>query len=355
MKLSKKSLLLVMITLLIIFGAGCGDLEGQVEDLYIEDRPVEKVVAIKNQFDHLLDLSDQYLKNSLNRTITAEEVYQKIVIDESPEYLVVDIRTADDYSKGAIKTSVNIPLEYTANTYQLASLPKDKTLIVVCYTGHMAGHTVPLWNMLGYDAITMINGMAGWTKSEVAGSVLPTASFNFPLTTVTSTAPAKFDPPTFMEETVATVYDLARVKSKLFLESDQELVVRPAEVQANIGNNEYYVVDIRTAADYSKGHIAGAIHIPYESLAERANLEKLPTDTPIVLAGYHGTDGAQAARVLNQLGYDAYALLYGMRLWSDNSDLIGYKAISAEQINNLPTVELKYDLDAVPTGSAGCS
>lgn len=220
----------------------------------------------------------------------------------------------------------------------------------------MAGYTVPLWNMLGYDAVTMLNGMAGWTKSEVAGSVLPTTTFNFPLTTVSTEAQAKFAPPAFVDETVGSVYELARLKSKLFLESGKELVIRPADVQTNIGSeNQYYVVDIRTADDYNKGHIQGAIHIPYEALAERDSLEKIPADKPVVLAGYHGTDGAQAARVLNQLGYDAYSLLYGMRLWSDNSARIGYTAISAEVITNLPTVELKYDLDASPAGSAGCS
>lgn len=345
-----------MIALLIIVSAGCGDKEALEEDFYIDDRPTENIIALKNQFEQLLDLSDQFLKESVNRTITADEVYQKIVIDESPEYLVVDIRSAADYSNGAIKTAVNIPLEFTASPYQLASLPKDKTLIVVCYTGHMAGHTVPLWNMLGYDAVTMLNGMAGWTTSDVAGSKLPTTTFNFPLTTENTEAQTNFALPNFIDENVASVSELARIKSKQFLESEKELIVRPADVYASIDDEKkYYVVDIRSLADYNKGHIKGAIHIPYEELAQRSNLEKIPFNKPVVLAGYYGSDGAQAARVLNQLGYDTYSLLYGMRLWSDNSLQTGVQAISDEVILNLPTVKLKYDLDAAPTESAGCS
>lgn len=356
MKINKKSLFLFFMTLLLVFSVGCSNNDTVEEDFYIEDRATESVVYLKDQFDQLLALSDQFLQKSENRVLTAEEVYQKIVIDESPEYLVVDIRSAADYSKGAIKTAVNLPMEFTTNPYQLTGLPKDKTLIVVCYSGHSAGHTVSLLNMLGYDAVAMLNGMAGWTTADVAGSKLPTATFNFPLTTETSDSQSLFSLPDFTDEEVATINDLVLVKSKQIIESGKGLVVRPADLEADIGNEDkYFVVDIRTAADYNKGHIQGAIHIPYGELAQRTNLERMPADKPIVLAGYTGTDAAQAARVLNQLNYDAYSLLYGMRLWSDNSVQTGIQAISAEVITDLPTIELKYDIDAAPADSAGCS
>ena len=53
-------------------------------------------------------------------------------------------------------------------------LPKDKKIIVVDYSGHAASQVAVLWNMLGYDAVAMHNGMAGWSKSrDVIGGSPP--------------------------------------------------------------------------------------------------------------------------------------------------------------------------------------
>lgn len=47
-------------------------------------------------------------------------------------------------------------------------LPKDKKIIVVCYTGQTAGQIVGVLKLLGYDACSLMGGMVnGWLKDAM--------------------------------------------------------------------------------------------------------------------------------------------------------------------------------------------
>jgi hypothetical protein len=45
----------------------------------------------------------------------------------------------------------------------LATIPPDKDVVVVCYTGQTAGQATAGLNMLGYDAYALLFGMSSWT------------------------------------------------------------------------------------------------------------------------------------------------------------------------------------------------
>jgi rhodanese-related sulfurtransferase len=88
-----------------------------------------------------------------------------------------------------------------------------------------------------------------------------------------------------------------------------------AEVDAAL--ESFFVVDIRSAGDYCKGHIPGAVNIPFRTVAMPANLEMLPTDIPILVVCYTGHTASQTTMLYRLLGYDAYALRYAMMSWVD--------------------------------------
>jgi len=77
----------------------------------------------------------------------------------------------------------------------------------------------------------------------------------------------------------------------------------------------FFVVDIRSTGDYCGGHIPGAVNIPFRTVAMPANLEMLPTDTPIVVVCYTGHTASQTTMLYNLLGYEAYALRFAMISW----------------------------------------
>ncbi len=355
MKKMRKSLVILFIFIFIIISSGCSDSSvATTEPYFNNNNSILPVNVMNNQYSLLQQASDKTLKTLSSKVITADEVFQKVLVEHDLNYFVVDIRGSNDFAKGTIEGAVNIPFEYTANLKLIGSLPKDKTIIVVCYTGHQAGQTTALWNMLGYDAVAMINGMAGWTTNTVAGATLPENSYNYPVTTIASEATV-YELPTYVNEEVANLDSLILAKSNNFLNSKKGVTVKAEDLikDLNNDNSNYFVLDVRNKEDYDRGHIEGAINIPFENVAEIDNLKKLPPNKTIVIVGYYGTDANQVARVINQLGYDSYALFYGMRIWTPNEAINGIPSISTEKITDLPTVELQYEEGGEPT-TASC-
>ena len=80
-------------------------------------------------------------------------------------------------TKGHISKAVNIPMAELFAPDNLARLPKDKKIVVYCYTGHTGSRVTALLNVAGFDVINLKWGMTGWTKN-------------------TEVAPYRFDPET---------------------------------------------------------------------------------------------------------------------------------------------------------------
>lgn len=92
------------------------------------------------------------------------DAVKEIVDSESDEYLIVSVRKAEDYAQGHVKGAINIPFGAGMQD-ALAELPKDKTIIVYCYTGQTASQTTAILRLLGYEAYNMQFGM-GSAESE---------------------------------------------------------------------------------------------------------------------------------------------------------------------------------------------
>jgi|SRR5699024_7162131 len=83
-----------------------------------------------------------------------------------------------------------------------------------------------------------------------------------------------------------------------------------------INTRDAVVVDTRSAADYSKGHILNAMHIPMAGIEGRAQEISRATDRVIICYCGAGTVAPQAAASLRKLGYtEAHALKGGINGW----------------------------------------
>ncbi len=81
------------------------------------------------------------------------------------------------------------------------------------------------------------------------------------------------------------------------------------------------LLDVRTAEEYTAGHVPSAIHIPVDEL--RSRLDELPPGREIVTYCQVGQRGYLATRILRQAGWPARNLSGGYktyRLWSPPSD-----------------------------------
>ena len=87
----------------------------------------------------------------------------------------------------------------------------------------------------------------------------------------------------------------------------------------NMVNAEQGVfLDLRDAADYKKGHIVDAVHIPSGKLAERmAELEKY-RNKPIILVCKMGQQASAAGKQLKGNNFEqVYKMTGGMMEWSN--------------------------------------
>jgi rhodanese-related sulfurtransferase len=86
------------------------------------------------------------------------------------------------------------------------------------------------------------------------------------------------------------------------------------------GNRKYLVVDVRSAEDFAKGHIPGAVHMPLQTLFRQANLSRLNASRKtIVLVCSTGHMESMALGGLVALGFEPYALRFGMMGWRTES------------------------------------
>lgn len=119
--------------------------------------------------EHLKDAVKIYfeeLGKGCNNIIDSKSVFKKKEAGE--DVFILDIRKKDDFEKGHIEDAVHSEWAEVWDFIDLDVLPRDKKIIVVCYTGQTAGQTVSILKLLGYDACSLRGGMAnGWNKESM--------------------------------------------------------------------------------------------------------------------------------------------------------------------------------------------
>ena len=65
--------------------------------------------------------------------------FEKIVKENPESIFMVDVRDADEFAKGSLKTAVNIPVDQLKK--RIAELPTDKPIVFICGTGARSGES----------------------------------------------------------------------------------------------------------------------------------------------------------------------------------------------------------------------
>jgi rhodanese-related sulfurtransferase len=81
--------------------------------------------------------------------------------------VVIDVRSADEYKAGYIKSSVNIPINDLLK--DMTKLPTDKTtqIITVCSAGHRGALATMALRMLGYTSDSIFGGTNTWVADKL--------------------------------------------------------------------------------------------------------------------------------------------------------------------------------------------
>lgn len=77
------------------------------------------------------------------------------------------------------------------------------------------------------------------------------------------------------------------------------------EIEKLMKENDYVIIDVRTATEYQQSHVIGAINIPYDELDSKSNLDK---NKIIFVYCKSGNRSSIAFNILTNLGYTVYDL-----------------------------------------------
>jgi rhodanese-related sulfurtransferase len=98
------------------------------------------------------------------KEVDAEEA--RVIIEEkkgSPDFVILDVRTDEEYSGGHIEGSTNIDVKSESFTDEVGKLDKSKTYIVHCRTGRRSETAVKIMEEMGFtDIYWMQDGIVGW-------------------------------------------------------------------------------------------------------------------------------------------------------------------------------------------------
>ena len=99
------------------------------------------------------------------KQISMEEA--KIIMDEEKGYIILDVRTPDEFADKHIPNAINIPNE-TIGTEEIAGLPdKDQKILVYCRSGNRSKQAAEKLVKLGYTNVVEIGGINDWTGEIV--------------------------------------------------------------------------------------------------------------------------------------------------------------------------------------------
>ena len=106
-------------------------------------------------------------EESTYRQVNAEEA--ATMMEEENGYIILDVRTAQEYSEKHIPGAINIPNE-TIGTEDIPELPdKEQLILVYCRSGNRSKQAAEKLVKLGYTNIVEFGGINDWTGETVSG------------------------------------------------------------------------------------------------------------------------------------------------------------------------------------------
>ena len=106
-------------------------------------------------------------EESTYRQVNAEEADS--MMEEESGYIILDVRTAQEYSEKHIPGAINLPNE-TIGTEDIPELPdKEQLILVYCRSGNRSKQAAEKLVKLGYTNIVEFGGINDWTGDTVSG------------------------------------------------------------------------------------------------------------------------------------------------------------------------------------------
>ena len=88
--------------------------------------------------------------------------------------------------------------------------------------------------------------------------------------------------------------------------------ITPAELLARIDRQERLaIIDVRTAAEFARGHVPGAVNIPFQQVGARTAALRAPAADEVIVYCGHGPRAWIAGAALRRAGFRRIVYLRG--------------------------------------------
>ena len=318
----------------------------------------EEEAAPASHFDVIAAAANEYLNDADTVFNTGSEALLLGMLGDEAPY-VISVRKYEDYLVGHIPGAVIMGGSTLFQSGNLATLPEDNLIVPYCYTGHTGSQVTALLGMCGYDVSNLTWGIMGWTKNtSVANKQFSNPTTDLPTETTVNEPTMTYALPAGHLTNATEESEIIRQACDAYASEGWKNTNAAALYELitdNDSDNDPVILSVRSADDYAKGHIPGAINIPFKSLATTANLQKLDPDKQIVVYCYTGRSGSQATAILNVLGYDATNLLWGISGWTTDSE-VAAKRFNPDTSVDYPFQSGEGDAPVAPPadGGGGC-
>ena len=98
----------------------------------------------------LLGITGCSKEENTEKKETKEEMVDRIIKEDN--YVIVDVRTKEEYETLHVKGAINIPYDEIDED---TDLPKEKTILVYCKSGTRSGIAEETLTKLGYEVINL--------------------------------------------------------------------------------------------------------------------------------------------------------------------------------------------------------
>jgi len=326
--LKRQTWMLLMLLIALVAFTGCSD----------DDDPVTPPA------DHFANVAGT-VTTILNDGTTPGIITAQMVWDDlnskAPTYTIVDIRGEEDYNNGHITGAIRSSLGTLVADLGDGSIPTDKIIVFVCYTGQGAGHTKIAAEMLGYECRSMKWGMSSWSP-DVTGSKWSEAEKCKDLLSNPESTNNNGD---LVDNSYPSLSDGLETRVAAVLANGFKGIAYTSDLD---NSENYFLLNYWSELDYlgtgddgTTGHIPGAFQFtPAVSLSMDTMLSNLPTDKQIIVYCWTGQTSSQVTFALNVMGYDALSMYYGANQLM-HSHLTGHKwadtMVADYPLHNTPT------------------
>lgn len=305
---------------------------------------------------YLEDNGDYINTDKMPSLIKADEVYSNL-----NDYLLIDIRSSEEYSSGHIENAVNkshSELIAYLNDTNYEQYPK---IVIISNNGQSSAYYTCLLRLYGFENVfSMSYGMASWNYDFAGEWLAALDQYNDILLTFDLELVPKpeYSPLPKVNLTGSSLPERVKGRIQGAMESDFEDYFTGSSGDATIdftylgdNLNDYFIVCYNDGLLYRQlilgiAHPAGAVlYTPpstFPDLSSTTNLQTLPSDKKIVFYSTDGQLSAFAVAYLRVLGYDARSVLFGANNMFyyilAGADGLNQETFSQDKIFNYPYV-----------------